>query len=181
MSDRTASLTQQEAAARAALLEVDRYDIALDLTGLLEGDTVRSVATISFRCAEPGATTFVDCVAAVDRASLNGVPLDPASAERGRLPLPDLRAENVLVVEAHQSNTSSAEGIHRTVDPTDQLVYVWTSFEPDARRRGSGACPVTCPGCRHVASPAPGCGPRCRRTAACRPLPRCRPRWRTPR
>ncbi|HEY6932470.1 MAG TPA: aminopeptidase N [Marmoricola sp.] len=135
MSERTASLTRQEAAARAALLEVERYDIALDLTGLLEGETVRSVATVSFRCAEPGATTFVDCVATVDRASLNGVPLDPASAERGRLPLPDLRAENVLVVEAHQSNTSSAEGIHRTVDPTDQLVYVWTSFEPDDARR----------------------------------------------
>src|SRR5688572_26866042 len=33
-----ATLTQHEAATRSALLEVQRYDIAVDMTGLLEGD-----------------------------------------------------------------------------------------------------------------------------------------------
>ena len=74
-------------------------------------------------------------VADVVRATLNDVPLDPASVEAGRLPLSDLQAENVLVVETVQPDTGSAAGVLRTVDPSDKLVYVWTSFEPDAARR----------------------------------------------
>ena len=41
----------------------------------------------------------------------------------------------MLVVSAAQSDTASGAGILRTVDPTDKLVYVWTSFEPDDARR----------------------------------------------
>ncbi|MEO5665668.1 MAG: aminopeptidase N [Nocardioides sp.] len=129
------SLTQIEAAERSRLLEVRRYDIAVDMTGLLEGDTFASVSTITFSCAEPGATTFVDCVAEVSSATLNGTELDLATAVDGRLPLPDLAADNVLVVAASTTNTGSGEGILRTVDPTDKLVYVWTSLETDEARR----------------------------------------------
>ena len=137
MGERTdvASLNQQEAAGRAALLEVDRYEVDLDLNGLLEGDTVASTVTVRFRCARPGASTFVDCVAVIEDAILNGVALDPATASRGRLPLPDLQADNVLVVSARQGETSASEGILKTIDPNDGLVYVWTSFEPDDARR----------------------------------------------
>ena len=46
----------------------------------------------------PGASTFVDCTGEIPHATLNGVDLDPATVERGRLPLPDLQADNVLVV-----------------------------------------------------------------------------------
>ena len=67
-------------------------------------------------------------------ATLNGEPLDPGTAERGRLPLPDLRADNVLVVSSAQSDTSSGNAILRTVDPNDKLVYVWSTFEPDMAR-----------------------------------------------
>jgi aminopeptidase N len=137
MSDATdtASLTQREAEERAALLRVRRYDIAVDLTGLLDGDTVRSVSTITFDCLEPGAATFVDCVAEVSSATLNGQELDLRTVERGRLPLTGLAAENVLVVAAFQSDTASSAGILRTVDPSDKLVYVWMSFEADDARR----------------------------------------------
>ncbi len=130
-----ASLTRGEAEERARLLAVSRYDIEVDMTGLLEGDTLRAVSTISFRSTEPGSSTFVDCVATVESAELNGRPLDPASAQHGRLPLADLEADNVLVVRTSQSDTSSSSGILRTVDPSDGLVYVWTSFEPDEARR----------------------------------------------
>ena len=88
-----------------------------------------------FPCTEPGASTFVDCVATVLAASLNGVPLDLATVVDGRLPLPDLQADNVLVVSSEQLDTGSGAGILRTVDPADGLVYVWTSFEPDDARR----------------------------------------------
>jgi aminopeptidase N len=137
MGERTdiASLNQQEAAERAALLEVDRYDVDLDLHGLLEGDTVASTVTVRFRCTRPGEGTFVDCVADIEHATLNGVALDPGTASRGRLPLPGLQADNVLVVASRQNETSASEGILKTVDPNDKLVYVWTSFEPDDARR----------------------------------------------
>jgi len=130
-----ASLTRAEAEQRARLLEVLRYDIEVDLTGLLEGDTLRSISTITFRCDRPGASTFVDCAADIQSAVLNGRELDVSAAQGGRLPLADLAGDNVLVVTAHQSDTASSSGILRTVDPTDGLVYVWTSFEPDEARR----------------------------------------------
>ena len=134
MSDEVRSLTREEAEERAALLEVRRYDIEADLRGLLEGELWESTSTITFT-ARPGASTFVDCVADVRRATLNGRELDPASAGAGRLPLPDLAAENVLVVQAAQTDTTNGVGIMRSVDASDGLVYVWTSFEADDARR----------------------------------------------
>ncbi|GGR52628.1 aminopeptidase N [Nocardioides luteus] len=129
-----ASLTQEEAATRAATITVDRYDIALDMTGLLEGETLSSVSTITFS-ARPGSSTFVDCVADVSAATLNGAELDLATISAGRIPLTDLAETNTLVVSASQSDTASSEGVLRTVDPSDGNVYVWTSFEPDDARR----------------------------------------------
>ncbi|EGD42950.1 aminopeptidase N [Nocardioidaceae bacterium Broad-1] len=129
-----ASLTQEEAAARAASITVERYDISLDMTGLLEGETLSSVSTITFS-ATPGSSTFVDCVAEVSAATLNGTDLDLTTISGGRIPLEDLAETNTLVVSASQSNTASSEGVLRTVDPSDGNVYVWTSFEPDDARR----------------------------------------------
>jgi aminopeptidase N len=129
------TLTKPEAKTRSDLLEVQRYDIDVDLTGLLEGEVWRSTSTIAFTCSEPGATTFVDVAMDVARATLNGEEVDVSAAADGRLPLPALAADNVLVVEASTSNTATGEGILRTVDPTDKLVYVWTSLEPDEARR----------------------------------------------
>ncbi len=129
------SLTKEEAATRSTLLEVQRYDIAADMTGLLEGDRFAAVSTITFTCSEPGTTTFVDCAADIGRATLNGTEIDVSGAAQGRLPLPALAADNVLVVETSTTNTGTGEGMLRTVDPTDGLVYVWTSLEPDEARR----------------------------------------------
>jgi aminopeptidase N len=129
------TLTTHEAKTRSDLLEVQRYDIDVDMTGLLEGEEWRSTSTITFACSEPGATTFVDVAMDVTRATLNGDDVDVSAAAAGRLPLPALAADNVLVVEARTTNTATGEGILRTVDPTDKLVYVWTSLEPDEARR----------------------------------------------
>ena len=134
MSD-VASLTRLEAEERASLITVGRYDIAVDMRDLFEGETLHSTSTVTFTCSRPGASTFVDCVAEIHEATLNGRALDLGTVAGGRLPLPDLAADNVLVVRAAQADTASGSGILRTVDPTDKLVYVWTSFEPDAARR----------------------------------------------
>ena len=129
-----ASLTREEAATRSDLLTIERYDVHVDLRELYDGELWAATSTISFTCARPGADTFVDCVGHVVSATLNGESLDPATAERGRLPLPGLRVDNVLVVSSTQADTSSGNAILRTVDPNDKLVYVWSTFEPDMAR-----------------------------------------------
>ncbi|MEE4545042.1 aminopeptidase N [Streptomyces sp. V4-01] len=126
------SLRRSEAERRAALLAVERYEVAVDLTGLPAGPEVRCVSTVTFSCREPGAETFADCAAQVVSATLNGVALPPP--ENGRITLPALAAHNVLRVESVQDDTTSGEGVHKAVDPADGEVYVWMSFEPDEAR-----------------------------------------------
>jgi aminopeptidase N len=133
------SLTREEAAERAALISVERYDVNVDLRGLYEGDLWAATSTVSFTCREPGASTFVDCIGDVSAVTLNGQELDPATAQRCRIPLPDLQADNVLVVSHTQSDTGSGTAILKSVDPLDKLVYVWSTFEPD-RARYAFAC-----------------------------------------
>ncbi len=126
------SLTQREAEDRAALLQVERYDVDVDLTELPTGPAIRCTSRIAFSCADPGATTFVDCVAEVATATLNGRSLpDP---EDGRIALTGLEQENTLVVESVQRDTAAGSGVHKAVDPADGEVYLWTSFEPDEAR-----------------------------------------------
>ncbi|MFT4082686.1 MAG: aminopeptidase N [Nocardioides sp.] len=129
------NLTRAEAATRAALLSVTSYDIELDLT--TGPDTFGSTTTIRFTATEPGATTFADLVGAtVSEITLNGVALDPATAYvDSRISLPDLAADNTLVVRADCTYSHTGEGLHRFVDPADDRVYTYSQFEvPDARR-----------------------------------------------
>ena len=127
------SLTQSEARERADLISVDRYDLSVDLTGLLEGDALRVESVITFRCRVPGASTFLDCAADVEAVVLNGEVLDGARGPR--IELPGLTADNVVLVRSVQTDTGARTGVHRSVDPSDGRVYVWTSFEPDDARR----------------------------------------------
>ena len=129
------NLTRDEAAARAELLAVDSYAVELDLT--TGEETFRSTTTLRFTCREPGRETFAELVdATVHSVTLNGVPLDPATAYAdSRIALPDLAADNELVVVADCTYSHTGEGLHRFVDPVDGRVYCYSQFEvPDARR-----------------------------------------------
>ncbi|MFF9627631.1 aminopeptidase N [Streptomyces fradiae] len=136
------NLSRDEARERAALLSVEGYDVALDLRSAVaqseaEQRTFRSVTTIRFRCATPGASSFADLVApSVTALTLNGRALDPATAFDGtRIALDGLAEENVLVVDAQCAYSRTGEGMHRFVDPEDGEVYLYTQYEPaDARR-----------------------------------------------
>ncbi|MEU7135182.1 aminopeptidase N [Streptomyces sp. NPDC046261] len=135
------NLTREEARERAHLLSVDSYDVALDLRSAVgagpEPRTFRSVTTVRFRCAEPGAATFADLVApAVTSVTLNGRELDAKTVFDGaRIALEDLAAENVLTVDAQCAYSRTGEGMHRFADPEDGEVYLYTQYEPaDARR-----------------------------------------------
>ncbi|MFJ4836438.1 aminopeptidase N [Streptomyces sp. NPDC088747] len=138
------NLSRDEARERAALLSVDGYEVSLDLRSAV-GDqavdgaprTFRSVTTIRFRCAEPGATSFADLIApSVTALSLNGRDLDPGEVFDGtRIVLEDLAADNELVVDARCAYSRTGEGMHRFVDPEDGEVYLYTQYEPADSRR----------------------------------------------
>ena len=134
------NLTRDEAATRAALLDVTSYSIDLDLTTGAPSDspgTFGSTTTIRFTCSRPGAETFADLVdATVHEITLNGEPVDPATAYAdSRITLSGLAADNELVVRADCTYSRTGEGLHRFVDPADDRVYTYSQFEvPDARR-----------------------------------------------
>ncbi|MFF1381382.1 aminopeptidase N [Streptomyces sp. NPDC058308] len=136
------NLSRDEARERAALLSVDGYEVFLDLRSAVgesgqEPRTFRSVTTIRFRSAEPGAATFADLIApSVTALSLNGKDLDPSEVFDGtRITLEDLAEENELVVDAQCAYSRTGEGMHRFVDPEDGEVYLYTQYEPADSRR----------------------------------------------
>ncbi|NDU74332.1 aminopeptidase N [Actinomadura sp. DSM 109109] len=130
------NLTRDEARERARLLDVASYTVDLDLT--TGEERFGSTTVVRFGSAETGASTFIDLHGAVVReVTLNGEALDPASydAEKGRIPLPGLAADNELRVVADCAYSRSGEGLHRFVDPVDDSVYLYSQFETaDAHR-----------------------------------------------
>ncbi|WP_333620147.1 M1 family metallopeptidase, partial [Dietzia sp.] len=136
------NLTRDEAAHRSAQIEVEHYDIALDLSGVLEppaeGPHMFGVRTaIRLRALGDSVSTFVDMRNAHNvSATLDGDPIDTSGyTSEGGLPLTDLRGEAELVVTADLEYTTTGEGLHRMVDPVDGEVYLYTQFETaDAKR-----------------------------------------------
>jgi aminopeptidase N len=132
------NLTRDEARDRARLLDVDSYDVRLDLsTAIDEPSIFRSASTVVFGCSEPGASTHIDITAdRIVSATLNDEPIDIESGFTGqRLALPALAERNVLTVVANCVFSRTGEGLHRFVDPVDKEVYLYTQFETfDAHR-----------------------------------------------
>jgi aminopeptidase N len=128
------NLTRIEAQERKALVSVESYEVALDLT---TSDETFAVTTIVRFAATPGSSTFIDHITrTVHAVTLNGVDLDPAVvSDNVRIQLENLEAENTLVVVADAEYTNTGEGLHRFVDPVDNEVYLYSQFEvPDSRR-----------------------------------------------
>jgi aminopeptidase N len=128
------TLTRDEAAHRARLLQLESYAIELDLT---RGDMeFGSTTVIRFRCEQPGARTFVELKPVrLHRAVLNGDLVDPATLDANRLCLTGLATDNELIVEADMAYSRSGEGLHRFTDPVDGEVYLYAqSFLDDAQR-----------------------------------------------
>ncbi|MGC4942520.1 aminopeptidase N [Kribbella sp. DT2] len=116
------ALTVDGARGRAAVVEVRGYDLDFDFCG---GDeTFRAVSTVWF--AAKGGETWVDVKAReVRSATLNGVPVDLARLDDGRLPLTGLAGENELVVDALMEYAHDGEGMQRSVDAADGRVYLY--------------------------------------------------------
>jgi aminopeptidase N len=133
------NLTRDQAVERAALITVDSYRIALDLT---DGDgkpgerTLRSTTTVQFD-ALAGADTVIDIAAdTVRSATLNGRDLDVSDYDESTgIALTGLAEHNLVVVDADCRYSNTGEGLHRFVDPVDGEVYLYSQFETaDAKR-----------------------------------------------
>ncbi|UEA59445.1 aminopeptidase N [Gordonia otitidis] len=133
------NLTRDQARERATTIDVSHYDVELDLTdgnGKPGEKTFRSTSTVTFT-ATPGSQTFIDLVAPTLRSvTLNGKALEVSDFDESvGIPLPDLAADNELVVVADCAYSHTGEGLHRFVDPTDDSVYLYSQFETaDAKR-----------------------------------------------
>ena len=143
------NLTQTEAAARAAMLEVSHYDISLDVTGAPGttaapgAETFRSTTTITLTAKTAG-KTFLDLRAAdVRSVTVDGADVTDAACggnkelyndERGLI-LDLAVGEHEVVVDADLRYTTTGEGLHRFTDPADEQTYLYSQFETaDAKR-----------------------------------------------
>ncbi|MFC7545408.1 aminopeptidase N [Plantactinospora sp. GCM10030261] len=127
------SLTRAEAVQRADLVDVESYEIDLDLTGT--DGTFRSAVTIRFSAAADSATFVEVKPVTLDRVRLNDADLDPALLDDNRLPLTGLRERNVLTVEATMAYTNTGEALHHFVDPADGETYVYATSALDEAQR----------------------------------------------
>lgn len=128
------NLTRDEAAERAAVVDVTSYDVTLDLT--TGPTTFRSTSVVRFG-ATAGSSSFIDLIApTVHAVTLNGRTLDVAAVfADSRIALDDLEVENELTVVADCAYMNTGEGLHRFVDPVDDEVYLYSQFEvADSRR-----------------------------------------------
>ena len=128
------NLTRTEAAARSALIDVGGYRLELDLD---QGSTTfESISAVRFRCATPGASTFLDVKPQLlHRVTLNGVDVDLTGFDGERIALKDLAAENEVVVTATMQYSNDGQGLHRAVDPADEQHYVYGHSFLDAAPR----------------------------------------------
>ena len=130
-----ANLTRIEAEERKSIIAAPiHYTVKLDLTR--GAKDFGSETTITFD-AKPGESSFLDLIAnEVSEITLNGETLDPAEAYvDSRIELKNLKGHNEVTVKAMCQYSNTGEGLHRSVDPSDGNVYLYTQFEvPDARR-----------------------------------------------
>jgi aminopeptidase N len=123
-----ADLTQDEAIDRARAIDVESYDIFLDLTA----EPVLSRTEIRFRWLRPDASTFAELrTLGVRGATLNGVSLPPAADGRLRLSRDSGGEQAVLVVAAEAGYSQEGRGLGRFTDPADGASYVMAFCYPD--------------------------------------------------
>jgi aminopeptidase N len=129
-----ANLTRAEADRRSALISVAGYRLKLDLAQ--GATTFESSSTVSFRCSEPGASTFLDVKPQrLHRVTLNGLDIDLTTFDGERVALPSLAPENEVVVTATMSYSKDGQGLHRAVDSADDKHYVYGHSFLDAAPR----------------------------------------------
>jgi aminopeptidase N len=123
-----ADLTLDEAIDRARAIDVESYDVFLDLTA----EPVLSRTEVRFRWRRPDASTFAELrTQGVRRVTLDGVSLPPPQDGRLRLHRGGGGDRAVLVVEAEAGYSQEGRGLTRSTDPVDGASYVMALCYPD--------------------------------------------------
>ena len=125
-----ADLTQDEAIDRARAIEVESYDVFLDLTA----EPVLSRTEVRFRWLrlDADAGTFAELrTQGVRSATLDGAPLPPPEDGRLRLIRAGHGDQAVLVAEAEAGYSQEGRGLSRFTDPADGARYVMAFCYPD--------------------------------------------------
>lgn len=127
------NLTLQEAEKRSSQIDVESYNITLDLT---QGDEVFSSKTIIKFNSKTTEPTFIDLIAKnVKSVILNGENLDIECYKDSRIHLDKILKKNEVIIDANCFYMHTGEGLHRFVDKADNQAYVYTQFEvADCRR-----------------------------------------------
>ncbi|MFE1173762.1 aminopeptidase N [Streptomyces sp. NPDC058773] len=127
-------LQRDEAQTRARLIDVHRYEIALDLT---HGEERFGSRTVIQFTAHADGDTFVEIEPAeLHSVTLDGRPIDPAALDDNRLPLTGLTpGAHQLRVDATMRYSHTGEGMHRFTDPADGESYVYTQLFLDDIQR----------------------------------------------
>lgn len=123
-----ADLTQDEAVDRARAIDVESYDVFLDLTT----EPVLSRTEVRFRWLRPDASTFAELrTQGVRSVMLDGVSLPPPEDGRLRLSRAGGGDRALLVVEAEAGYSQEGRGLSRFTDPADGAGYVTAVCYPD--------------------------------------------------
>jgi aminopeptidase N len=108
--------------------------VRLDLTG--DDQTFASDTTVSFKCKQPGVTTFIEFIGpAVELIELNGDTIAGTAFDGGRIELHDLKEQNVLRVAGVAKYMRDGTGLHRFQDPFDGRTYLHSHFESNDAHR----------------------------------------------
>ena len=123
-----ADLTLDEAIDRAGAIDVESYDVFLDLTA----EPVLSRTEVRFRWLRPDASTFAELrTQGVRSVTLDGASLPPPEDGRLRLSRAGGGDQAVLMVEAEAGYSQEGRGLSRFTDPADGASYVMASCYPD--------------------------------------------------
>jgi aminopeptidase N len=162
----TASLSQQDAAERAARVSDVDYQLDFTLTG---AESFTGKSTIGFRLKDRKEALTVDLAdAAITALTVNGKAVTPQYNQWFiTIPPAQLRAgRNTVAVSYERKYNSNGEGLHRMVDAADKRVYIYSQFGPAAAQQAFAAFDqpdikanfrftVTAPGDWEVVSTAP--------------------------
>ncbi len=136
-----ANITRQEAAERSAQVSTTSYEVTVDLSGRVpdaeEFDpSATFVSTSTVRFTTTGAASYVNLIAErLLAATLDGTPLPADAFADHKVHFAAEPGEHELTVSALCRYSRTGEGLHRFVDPVDDLVYCYTQLETaDARR-----------------------------------------------
>ncbi|MCB5911796.1 aminopeptidase N [Streptomyces pinistramenti] len=131
------ALQRAEAQTRAQIIDVQSYDIDLDLTQGEDEFGSRTVIHFRVRDTADGSDTFVEIKpTALHAVTLDGSPLDPALLADNRIPLTGLApGSHELRFDATMRYSRTGEGMHRFTDPADGETYTYTQlFMEDVQR-----------------------------------------------